>query len=94
VHNSSVCVVVVLSAVCCNHGLQLRNVVLQLNQVITTICEEQVLLNDGVLPKHCVHKIQLDTKRVGQGEELPYNVTPMLSSCGLIVLHLCYLAVV
>ena len=35
--------------------------------MITAICDEQALLNDKCLPKHCIHKILLDSRRAGQG---------------------------
>ena len=37
--------------------------------MITAICDEQALLNDKCLPKHCIHKILLDSRRAGQGNK-------------------------
>ena len=47
-----------------------------MNQVITAICDEQALLNDKCLPKHCIHKILLDSRRAGQGN----IITALISS--------------
>ena len=44
--------------------------------MITAICDEQALLNDKCLPKHCIHKILLDSRRAGQGN----MITALVSS--------------